>query len=126
MLPATLERNAVGKFNETSFFLMAGRLVEEIGLKAMEHCSVLMPVILTLLRDDHYIVAKQSIVSGSNFFSSILQEMSLQVSFSLVVLQTFSLLNFMHTLWIRLKEIVFLPNLFSCRVNEFAIHLQSA
>ncbi|XP_062098821.1 uncharacterized protein LOC133804695 [Humulus lupulus] len=53
-------------------------LVEEIGLKAMEHCSVLMPVFLTLLRDDHYIVAKQSIVSASNFFSSVLQEMSLQ------------------------------------------------
>ncbi|XP_060962678.1 uncharacterized protein LOC115699992 isoform X3 [Cannabis sativa] len=54
------------------------KLVEEIGLKAMEHCSVLMPVFLTLLRDDHHDAAKQSIISGSNFFSSVLQEMSLQ------------------------------------------------
>ncbi|KAF4358638.1 hypothetical protein G4B88_007888 [Cannabis sativa] len=53
-------------------------LVDEIGLKAMGHSSALMPVLLTLLKDDHYIVAKQSIVCGSNLFSSVLQEMSLQ------------------------------------------------
>lgn len=58
---------------------MAGRLVEEIGLKAMEHSSVLMPIFLTLLRDDQSIVARQSIVSGSHFFSSVLEEMVLQV-----------------------------------------------
>ncbi|PON68287.1 Symplekin/Pta [Parasponia andersonii] len=53
-------------------------LVEEIGLKAMEHSSVLMPVFLTLLRDEHPIVARQSIISGSNIFSSVLEEMALQ------------------------------------------------
>ncbi|XP_024026606.1 uncharacterized protein LOC21408219 isoform X2 [Morus notabilis] len=53
-------------------------LVEEIGLKAMEHSSVLMPVLLTLLRDDDSAVAKQSIVSGSIIFCCVLEEMTLQ------------------------------------------------
>lgn len=61
---------------------MAGSLVEEIGLKAMEHSSVLMPVLLTLLRDDDSNVAKQSIVSGSNIFCCVLEEMAFQVSLS--------------------------------------------
>ena len=59
---------------------MAGRLVEEIGLKAMEYSSILMPVLLTFLRDDDSIVARQSIASGSSLFCSVLEEMVLQVS----------------------------------------------
>lgn len=59
---------------------MAGRVVEEIGLKAMEESSVLMSVLLEFLKDSDSIVARQSIVSGTNFFVSVLEEMTLQVS----------------------------------------------
>ncbi|XP_058221985.1 uncharacterized protein LOC131331993 isoform X1 [Rhododendron vialii] len=52
--------------------------VEEIGLKAMEHSSVLMPVLLASLNDNDSIVAKQSIVSGTNIFCFVLEELSLQ------------------------------------------------
>ncbi|KAH7847088.1 hypothetical protein Vadar_021712 [Vaccinium darrowii] len=52
--------------------------VEEIGLKAMEHSSVLMPVLLASLNDNDSIVARQSIVSGTNIFCIVLEELSLQ------------------------------------------------
>ncbi|KAL6955318.1 hypothetical protein U1Q18_042871 [Sarracenia purpurea var. burkii] len=52
--------------------------VVEIGLKAIEHSSILMPVLLALLRDSDSLVARQSIVSGTNIFCSILEELSLQ------------------------------------------------
>ncbi|XP_057503929.1 uncharacterized protein LOC130787563 isoform X1 [Actinidia eriantha] len=52
--------------------------VEEIGLKAMEHSAVLMPILLALLHDNDSIVARQSIVSGTRIFCSILLELSLQ------------------------------------------------
>ncbi|XP_052203340.1 uncharacterized protein LOC127808772 isoform X2 [Diospyros lotus] len=53
-------------------------VLEEIGLKAMGHSSILMPVLLALLKDNNSAVARQSIVSGTNFFCSILEELSLQ------------------------------------------------
>ncbi|XP_024930588.3 uncharacterized protein LOC107421396 isoform X3 [Ziziphus jujuba] len=53
-------------------------VVEEIGLKAREHSSVLMPLLLTFLKDGDSIVAKQAIVCGTNFFCSVLEEMALQ------------------------------------------------
>ncbi|KAL5559889.1 hypothetical protein UlMin_036100 [Ulmus minor] len=53
-------------------------VVDEIGLKAMEHSSVLMPVLLTFLRDGESSVARQAIISGSNFFGIVLEEMALQ------------------------------------------------
>lgn len=56
--------------------------MEEIGLKAREHSSVLMPLLLTFLKDGDSIVAKQAIVCGTNFFCSVLEEMALQVSLS--------------------------------------------
>lgn len=58
---------------------MVARAVEEIGLKAMEHASVLMPVLLASLNDNDSIVARQSIVSGTNIFCIVLEELSLQV-----------------------------------------------
>lgn len=52
--------------------------VEEIGLKAMKHSSILMPVLLATLHDNDSIVVRQSIVSGTNIFCCILEELSLQ------------------------------------------------
>ncbi|KAL6297217.1 hypothetical protein ACE6H2_005359 [Prunus campanulata] len=63
---------------ETLVRLSLIEVVEEIGLKAMEESSVLMPVLLEFLKDSDSIVARQSIVSGTNFFVSVLEEMTLQ------------------------------------------------
>ncbi|CAK7347323.1 unnamed protein product [Dovyalis caffra] len=52
--------------------------IEEIGLKAMENCTVLIPVLLALLRDNDSIVARESIVSGTHLFCGVLEEMTLQ------------------------------------------------
>lgn len=70
---------------------MADRVIEEIGLKAMELSSVLMPVLLALLSDGESIVARQCIISGSNFFSRVLEELALQVSLSVSHANTFLL-----------------------------------
>ncbi|CAK9175669.1 unnamed protein product [Ilex paraguariensis] len=53
-------------------------VIEEIGLTTMEHSSVLMPVLLTFLKDKENIVARQSIISGTNIFCGVLEELSLQ------------------------------------------------
>ncbi|XP_050378801.1 uncharacterized protein LOC126796082 [Argentina anserina] len=53
-------------------------VIGEIGLRAMEESSVLMPVLLAFLRDSDSGVARQSIVSGTNLFVSVLEEMTLQ------------------------------------------------
>ena len=62
---------------------MVGRTIEDIGLKAMEHSSILMPVLLAFLRDGDSSVARRSIVSGTDFFCRVLEEMAMQVSLSL-------------------------------------------
>ncbi|XP_043713229.1 uncharacterized protein LOC122661788 [Telopea speciosissima] len=53
-------------------------LVEELGLKVMEHSSILMPVLLALLKDADSVVVRQSIISGTNFYCSVLEKMALQ------------------------------------------------
>ncbi|XP_043711545.1 uncharacterized protein LOC122660348 [Telopea speciosissima] len=53
-------------------------LVEELGLKVMEQSSILMPVLLALLKDEASVVVRQSIVSGTSFYYSILEKMALQ------------------------------------------------
>lgn len=58
---------------------MIDRVVEEVGLKAMELSSVLLSVLVALVRDGDSIVAKQCIVSGTNFFCRVLEELALQV-----------------------------------------------
>lgn len=57
----------------------AGRIIEEIGLKEMEHCCVLLPVLLAFLKDTDPIISRQSIVSGTHLFCGVLEEMALQV-----------------------------------------------
>ncbi|ONI35540.1 hypothetical protein PRUPE_1G541600 [Prunus persica] len=63
---------------ETLVRLSLIEVVEEIGLKAMEESSVLMSILLEFLKDSDSIVARQSIVSGTNLFVSVLEEMTLQ------------------------------------------------
>ncbi|XP_071722740.1 uncharacterized protein [Rutidosis leptorrhynchoides] len=53
-------------------------LIQDIGLRAMEHSSPFMPMVLAFLRDNDTAVAKQAIVCGSHFFCSVFEEMSLQ------------------------------------------------
>lgn len=53
-------------------------VIEEIGLKAMENCSILIPVLLGLLRDNDSVVARESIVSGTHLYCGVLEEMALQ------------------------------------------------
>ncbi|KAI3968277.1 hypothetical protein MKW92_034040, partial [Papaver armeniacum] len=53
-------------------------LMEELGLKVMDQSSVFMPIFLTYLKDDASSVVRQSIVSGTNFFCGVLEEMALQ------------------------------------------------
>lgn len=60
---------------------MVFRTIEDVGLKAMEHSYILMPVLLAFFRDGgDSIVAKQSIVTGTNFFCRFLEDTALQVS----------------------------------------------
>ncbi|KAJ4963395.1 hypothetical protein NE237_023334 [Protea cynaroides] len=53
-------------------------LVEVLGLKVMEHSSILMPVLLVLLKDGDSVVVRQSIISGTNFYCRVLEKMALQ------------------------------------------------
>ncbi|KAM1203928.1 hypothetical protein ACFX2J_019684 [Malus domestica] len=53
-------------------------VIEEVGMKAMEESSLLMSVLLAFLKDSDSIIARQSIVSGTNFFVTVLEEMTLQ------------------------------------------------
>ncbi|XP_068304402.1 uncharacterized protein [Pyrus communis] len=53
-------------------------VIEEVGMKAMKESSVLMSVLLAFLRDSDSIIARQSIVSGTNFFVTVLEQMTLQ------------------------------------------------
>ncbi|KAK9163503.1 hypothetical protein Syun_004405 [Stephania yunnanensis] len=52
--------------------------IEELCLNAVEQSSVLMPTILTLLKDNALIVVRQAIISGSTFFCGSLREIGLQ------------------------------------------------
>ncbi|XP_068482397.1 uncharacterized protein [Phaseolus vulgaris] len=54
------------------------QIIEEIGFKAVEHSPTLISVLLTFLRDSDITVVKQSIVSGTNIFGSVFEELILQ------------------------------------------------
>ncbi|KAF8410659.1 hypothetical protein HHK36_003191 [Tetracentron sinense] len=53
-------------------------LMEEIVLKVMGQSSLLLPILLTFLTDGSSVVVRQSIVSGTNLFRRLLEEMALQ------------------------------------------------
>ena len=105
----------------SNFILCGGRAIEEIGLKAMEHSSILVSVLLLFLRDGDSIIAKQSIVSGTNFFCSVLEELALQVTLLLSLssylyiekyMVIFFVLYFMHILKICLGSFVVIKSIF--------------
>lgn len=54
-------------------------MIEEIGLKNLEHLSQMVPVLLAFLKDDTPAVIRQSITSGTNLFRNALEHASLQV-----------------------------------------------
>lgn len=54
-------------------------VIEDIGLRAMEHSPLLMSVLLASLKDEESIVAGQSIISGQKLFCGTLREMTLQL-----------------------------------------------
>ncbi|XVE95126.1 hypothetical protein REPUB_Repub02eG0069500 [Reevesia pubescens] len=54
------------------------QIIDETALKAIEHSSILVPVLVAFLRDVDSDVVRQSIVCGTNFFCSVLEEMALQ------------------------------------------------
>ncbi|GMI64901.1 hypothetical protein like AT1G27595 [Hibiscus trionum] len=53
-------------------------IIEDIALKTIDHSAVLVPVLVAFLRDVDTDVVKQSIVTGTHFFCSVLEEMTLQ------------------------------------------------
>ncbi|XP_022768556.1 symplekin-like isoform X13 [Durio zibethinus] len=53
-------------------------IIEDIALKAIDHCSILVPVLVAFLRDADSDVVRQSIACGRNFFCNVLEEMVLQ------------------------------------------------
>ncbi|XP_022940451.1 symplekin isoform X2 [Cucurbita moschata] len=53
-------------------------VIEDIGLRAMEHSPLLMSVLLASLKDEDSVVAGQSIISGQKLFCGTLREMTLQ------------------------------------------------
>ncbi|KAG6409207.1 hypothetical protein SASPL_132241 [Salvia splendens] len=53
-------------------------VIDEVGAKPSEHLCILFPVLLTFLKDNNLIVVKQSIITGTKFFSCVLEELALQ------------------------------------------------
>ncbi|KAL1817660.1 hypothetical protein ACET3Z_020234 [Daucus carota] len=56
----------------------AVEVIEEIGLNAREHFLILMPTLLTSVRDNDSTVATKSIITGAHILGSVLYELSLQ------------------------------------------------
>ena len=60
-------------------FLLDGRIIEEVGLRMLEHSYVLVSVLIHLVGDNDPTVAEKSISTGTTFFRSILEKMETQV-----------------------------------------------
>lgn len=60
--------------------ILVDRVIDEVGAKTREHLFILFPVLLTFLKDNNPIVAKQSIITGTKIFRIVLEELALQVS----------------------------------------------
>lgn len=54
-------------------------MIEEIGLKNLEHLSQMVPVLLAFLKDDTPAVIRQTITSGTNLFRNTLEHVALQI-----------------------------------------------
>ncbi|GJN18000.1 hypothetical protein PR202_gb05111 [Eleusine coracana subsp. coracana] len=55
------------------------RLLRELGTNVREDFVMLMPNLLSFLKQDDPAVVKQSIASGTNLFAAVLEQMALQV-----------------------------------------------
>ncbi|CAM8883398.1 unnamed protein product [Rhodiola kirilowii] len=80
------------------------QVIEETGMKAIDHSSTLIPTMLNLVKDIDPAVATQSIVTCTNFFGYVLEEMALQFHHHGVVEK------WLEELWVwmlRLKDAVF-------------------
>ncbi|XP_051150744.1 uncharacterized protein LOC127265101 [Andrographis paniculata] len=53
-------------------------VIDGIGSKTREHLSMLLPVLLTFLRDSNPVIAKQSIAIGTKIFCIVLEELVYQ------------------------------------------------
>ncbi|XP_065881785.1 uncharacterized protein [Euphorbia lathyris] len=83
---------------------MLVEMIEEIGLKAIENGSVLVPVLLAFLKDTDPVIARKAIVCGTHLFCGVLEEMALQF------LQHNKVERWLEELWIwmlKFKDAVF-------------------
>lgn len=64
----------------SKYLHILNRVIDEIGTCSLEHLPVLLPVLVTLLKDSVPAISKQSIMIGTKFFSRILEELLFQVS----------------------------------------------
>ncbi|XP_047325819.1 uncharacterized protein LOC124929488 isoform X2 [Impatiens glandulifera] len=55
-------------------------VVEEVNMKAMAHSSILVRALLSFLKDNDPTVVRQAIVSGTNIFCNVLEELWLQLN----------------------------------------------
>ncbi|CAA7388045.1 unnamed protein product [Spirodela intermedia] len=58
-----------------------GNILSKLGSKVTEGSLVLMPVLLSLLKHEAAIVVRQSIVCGTRFFCTVLEEIAQQLQF---------------------------------------------
>lgn len=60
-------------------FVLGDRIIEEVGLRMLDHSYVLLTVLLVLAKDEDPVVAKNAISVGTAFYCTILEEMAMQV-----------------------------------------------
>lgn len=69
-----------GIFRKINFFFSACRMVGHIGLKCMEYIPEIVPVLITVLKDEIPAVARQAIRCGIDMFTWTLFKVAVQVS----------------------------------------------
>lgn len=74
-------RTVFSLFSLTWIIFHFDRLLGELGPKVTEGSLVLMPVLLSFLKHEATIVVRQSVVCGTRFFCSVLEEIAQQVVF---------------------------------------------
>ncbi|KAK1293443.1 hypothetical protein QJS10_CPB17g02431 [Acorus calamus] len=85
---------------ETLVRICLAKLLGKLGPRVIQHSLVLMPALFSLLRDHAPVVVKQSIVSGTHFFCTVLEEM---------ICQSIKVERWLEELWswmIRFKDAV--------------------
>eukprot|EP01018_Ginkgo_biloba_P004266 Gb_23976 [translate_table: standard] len=58
------------------------QMIEEIGLKYLEHLPEMVPVLMSFLRDDTPAVARQAVTTGTKLFRNTLEHVALQGIYS--------------------------------------------